>query len=201
MMTAETENPEPVSTEHGRQLTSLAVATVRARLLDAADTPVAVDPPLAEPGACFVTLQRDGRLRGCIGSLQAIRPLYQDVIHNATRAMRDPRLPPVDAQDWPQLDVSVSVLTAPVEFPVAGRAELLSALRPGIDGLLLTDSRRRATFLPTVWEKLTDPGQFLDQLLRKGGWPAGEWPADIRVSRYRSVEFTDRAPRGPLAVA
>lgn len=189
----------PLAEAEGRALTALAVATVRDRLLGAETTPAE---PAAEtlrsPGASFVTLERAGRLRGCIGTLQAVRPLYQDVVRNAVRAMRDPRLPPVDRRDWPELDVSVSVLTSPEPMANTDRAGLLDALRPGVDGLLLTDGYRRATFLPAVWEKLPEPDRFLDQLLAKGGWPPGAWPPDLTASRYQSIEFTDRAPRGAL---
>lgn len=190
---------DPLTAAEGVALTRLAVDTVRARLLGAepAPAPPAL-PALLAPGASFVTLQRGGRLRGCIGSLRAVRPLFADVARNATRAMRDPRLPPVAADDWPELDVSVAVLTPPEELAVAGRGELLAALRPGVDGVLLTDGRRRATFLPAVWEKLPEPARFLDHLLAKGGWAPGGWPDGVAVSRYRSVEFADPAPRGPL---
>lgn len=183
----------------GAVLAGLAAATVRHRLLGAepALAPPG-DPVLAERGASFVTLERRGRLLGCIGSLQPVRPLFLDVARNAARAMRDPRLPPVSADDWPELDVEVSVLTPAEPLAVAGRAELLAALRPGIDGLVLTDGVRRSTFLPAVWAKIADPAVFVDRLLVKGGWPAGGWPAGLAASRYRTVEFHDRAPRGPL---
>jgi AmmeMemoRadiSam system protein A len=183
----------------GTALTRLAVAAVRCRLLEL-PAPGAPDGPaeLLAPGASFVTLERKERLRGCIGSLLARRALYLDVVHNAERAMTDPRLPPVDAGDWPELDVSVSVLSAPEPLDVAGRAELLAALRPGVDGLLLSVGDQRATFLPVVWEKLTTPDRFLDHLLAKGGWRPGGWPDGLVVSRYTAEEFTDPAPREPL---
>jgi AmmeMemoRadiSam system protein A len=183
----------------GAVLAGLAVVTVRHRLLgvEPALAPPG-DPVLAERGASFVTLERRGRLLGCIGSLQPVRPLFLDVARNAGRAMRDPRLPPVSADDWPELDVEVSVLTPAEPLAVAGRAELLAALRPGVDGLVLTDGVRRSTFLPAVWAKIADPAVFLDRLLVKGGWAAGGWPAGLAASRYRTVEFHDRAPRGPL---
>jgi AmmeMemoRadiSam system protein A len=189
----------PLTAAHGAVLTRLAVETVRRRLLGA-DPAVAAPGAsvLSEPGASFVTLERRGRLLGCIGSLRPVRPLFLDVVRNASRAMRDPRLPAVSAADWPELDVEVSVLTPAEPLAVAGRAELLAALRPGIDGLVLTDGVRRSTFLPAVWAKIADPAVFLDRLLVKGGWPAGGWPAGLAASRYRTVAFHDRAPRGPL---
>ncbi|GAA3516997.1 AmmeMemoRadiSam system protein A [Actinocatenispora rupis] len=190
---------DPLTAAEGAALTRLAVATVADRLRGAGGgPPPPALAPLLAPGASFVTLTRGGRLLGCIGTLRAVRPLFLDVARNAARAMRDPRLPPVTADDWPELDLSVAVLTPPEQLAVDGREALLAALRPGVDGLLLTDGHRRATFLPAVWEKLGEPARFLDHLLAKGGWQPGGWPDDLTVSRYRSVEFHDRAPRAPL---
>ncbi len=199
MTVADKYDTDPVDADEGGQLTWLAARTVRQRLLglDPA-APPPTRPALLAPGASFVTLTRAGQLRGCIGTLRPVRPLYQDVSANTVRAMRDPRLAPVDVTDWPELDVSVSVLTTPQPLAVEDRAALLDVLRPGVDGLLITDGDRRATFLPAVWEKLPDPVRFLDQLLVKGGWAAGSWPRDLWVGRYRAVEFTDAGPRVPL---
>ena len=121
-------------------------------------------------------------------------------MHNAVRAAADPRLPAVTAAQWTTLDVKVSVLSLPEHLAVDGRGELLAMLRPGVDGLVLTDGRRRATFLPAVWRKMPDAGRFLTALLDKGGWtrdacaPSG-WPAGLTVQRYTTTEFTDPAPR------
>lgn len=197
---------EPTSTateslhpDDGTALIGLAVAAVRAQLL-AAQFPVSApeSPRLRGNGASFVTLEREGRLLGCIGTLQASRPLYLDVVRNARRAMADPRLPPVGADAWPLLDVKVSVLSAPEPVEVVGRDALVAALRPGVDGLLLTDGIRRATFLPSVWAKLAEPSRFVAALLTKGGWPPTAWPADLTVRRYTTREFHDAAPRPPL---
>ncbi|HKS99510.1 MAG TPA: AmmeMemoRadiSam system protein A [Rugosimonospora sp.] len=182
----------------GTALVRLAVGAVGAHL---ARSPLDGRPPgfpaLRALGACFVTLENAGRLRGCVGSLDAARPLYLDAMRNAQRAMRDPRLPEVTGADWPGLDVKVSVLSPPEPVPVSGRRELLDLLRPGVDGLLLVCGEQRATFLPAVWQKLADPEQFLGALLTKGGWPARGWPDGLEVSRYTSIEFADRGPRVP----
>jgi len=189
----------PIGQAEGLALTTFAVAAVREGLLNRFAEPAEpAEDMLRDPGASFVTLERVGRLRGCIGTIVAQRPLYQDVVRNALRAMRDPRLPPVVRDDWPELDVKVSVLTPPEPMPVNNRDTLLAELCPGEDGLLLTDGYRRATFLPAVWEKLPEPHRFLDHLLVKGGWPAGGWPPGLAVSRYRSIEFANPAPREPL---
>ncbi|HLL64263.1 MAG TPA: AmmeMemoRadiSam system protein A [Micromonosporaceae bacterium] len=156
------------------------------------------DSRLWEPGASFVTIDRAGALRGCVGTVLASRPLCLDVIHNAEGATRDPRLPPVTRAEWPDLDVKVSVLGPLEPVPVGGCDELAAALRPGVDGVLLTDGTRRATFLPAVWHKVDDPVRFVRALLAKGGWPPDAWPDGMQVSRYSCVEYVDRGPRAAL---
>jgi AmmeMemoRadiSam system protein A len=192
-------SPGALTAEEGTCLVRLAAAAVAAKL---AGAPPDDQPPalarLREPGASFVTLEVRGRLRGCIGSLHAVRPLYLDVSRNARHATADPRLPPVIGAEWPDLTVSVSVLSEPSPLPARNAAELVAALRPGRDGLILTDGHRRATFLPAVWRKVTDPERFVLALLAKGGWPPGDWPAGMRAARYTSAEFTDAPPREDL---
>lgn len=183
----------------GAALARLAAATVRARLVGRpVPDAVPASAVLALPGASFVTLEAAGRLRGCIGTIEAAGPLYLDVVRNAERAMRDPRMPPVQAAEWPALDVKVAVLTPGGAIPAGTRAEFLEALRPGVDGVLITDGQRRATFLPAVWAKLTDPGRFVDSLLAKGGWPADAWPEGLVASTYTTTEYRDPSPRPPL---
>ncbi|MEV4513507.1 AmmeMemoRadiSam system protein A [Dactylosporangium sp. NPDC049525] len=187
----------PLSPMDGRLLAGLAARAVRARLSGERLTAhLPASGPVRADGASFVTLERAGTLRGCVGTLEAIRPLHHDVVHNAFRAMRDPRVPPVTAADWPELDVKVSVLDRPADLPAGTREELLEALVPHVHGLILTDGTRRATFLPSVWAKLPSAEQFADALLRKGGWSA--WPAGMRALAYGSTEFQDRSPRLPL---
>jgi AmmeMemoRadiSam system protein A len=162
-------------------------------------------------GATFVTLESAGALLGCIGSLEPSRPRYLDAMRNAVRAAADPRLPPVTAEEWPCVDVTVSVLGPPEPLPVDGPDDLLAQLRPGVDGLTLSEGRRRATFLPVVWHKLPEPERFVAALLDKGGWSralgfrgmpaARDWPKGLAVERYPATEFTDPAPRPPVRTA
>jgi len=142
---------------------------------------------LDRPGAAFVTLRSaDGTLRGCIGSLEAHRSLGDDVVANAVAAaLRDPRFPPVTAMELPALNLEVSVLTTPEVMDAHDEQEVRRRLRPGIDGVVLSLGARRATFLPQVWDELPDPADFLRQLKRKAGWPAGFWDADLVVETYR----------------
>jgi uncharacterized protein len=183
----------------GAALAQLAAAAVRARLTGRpAPDEVPGRAALTRPGATFVTLEAGGRLRGCIGTIEAARPLYLDVIRNAQRAMRDPRMPPVEATEWPHLDVKVAVLAPGGTIPAGTRAGFAGALRPGVDGVLITDGKHRATFLPAVWAKITDPERFVDALLAKGGWPAGDWPGGLVATTYTTSEYRDAAPRQPL---
>lgn len=179
-----------LSTADGEFLVRLAAATVHARLGGMpADGRLPGSADLLRVGCSFVTLHCDGGLRGCIGSLEPARPLYRDVARNASQAMTDPRMPPLTANEWPELSVSVSVLGR--AEPVAARSlrELGRQLRPHVDGLILSVGWRQATFLPAVWAKLPDPADFLAALLAKGGWAVNRLPPGLRAHRYSVVEF------------
>jgi AmmeMemoRadiSam system protein A len=142
-------------------------------------------PHLHEPRATFVTLRRHGKLRGCTGSLEATRPLVADVVHNACRsAFGDPRFPPLSEAELVGLAISVSLLSPLEPFPAQSEQRLLEALRPGVDGLVLSDGGACATFLPSVWENLPEPQAFLDALRRKAGLSPGHWSDTIRFERY-----------------
>ncbi len=142
---------------------------------------------LRAPGASFVTLERGGRLRGCIGSLEARRPLVVDVAHNAfSAAFQDPRFPPLQPSELDGLDLHISILTPPEPLPVTSEEDLLARIEPGRDGLILEEGPHRGTFLPAVWEQLPDPRQFVRHLKMKAGLPPDYWSPQIRVSRYRT---------------
>ena len=142
-------------------------------------------PELAQNGATFVTLTQNGNLRGCIGSLEAYRPLLTDVADNAlAAAFRDPRFPPLGHEELAFTQVEVSLLDVPKPMEFAGEADALARLRPGIDGLILSYGHRRATFLPQVWESLPDRQQFMAHLKMKAGLPADFWDDGITLSRY-----------------
>jgi len=180
-------------------------ATERAILLDIAarsiahglehQRPLDLDPAeypesLRAIRATFVTLERHADLRGCIGVLEAFRPLVTDVARNAfAAAFEDPRFPPLRAAEYPDLTLKLSVLTPAEPLSFGSEAELLAQIRPGVDGLILSDRGRRGTFLPTVWEQLPDPRDFLDHLKRKAGLPMGYWSDSLRVSRYGTESF------------
>jgi hypothetical protein len=147
---------------------------------------------LRAPAAVFVTLTRNGELRGCIGSLQARDPLVRAVANAAFgSAFEDPRFEPLQAAFMERIQIEISVLSALQPFAVDSRADLLQSLRPGIDGLLIEDRGRRATFLPKVWEKIPDPEDFVAHLLLKAGLPSAHWSEAVRVQRYTTLTFAD----------
>jgi AmmeMemoRadiSam system protein A len=145
---------------------------------------------LLEERATFVTLELGGRLRGCIGMLEACRPLAEDVARNArAAAFEDPRFPPVSRKEFVQLEIHISVLSPPEEIVFSSEADLLARLRPGIDGLILQEGYRRGTFLPSVWEELPEKEEFLDHLKLKAGLPGAYWSDTLRVFRYTTEYF------------
>jgi AmmeMemoRadiSam system protein A len=161
--------------------------------------PGTLPPDLARPGATFVTLERDGALLGCIGSLTHDQPLGVNVARNAiAAAFDDPRLPPISAAGYRTMDLKVSVLSHPHPLAVTSRDELAAALRAGTDGVIVELHRNRATFLPAVWAKLPKPDAFLDALWDKAGIGPRVWDAHLRVSTYTTEELVDRGPRAAI---
>ncbi|MCW8841592.1 MAG: AmmeMemoRadiSam system protein A, partial [Gammaproteobacteria bacterium] len=146
--------------------------------------------PLREPGASFVTLKSRGELRGCIGSLNARRPLAVDVAENAyAAAFSDLRFPPLREQELEGLGVHLSILGPAEPMRFSSEADLLQQLRPGVDGLVLEDGLRRGTFLPSVWEQLPRPELFLRHLKQKAGLPPDYWSETLQISRYTTESF------------
>ncbi|MCP4409529.1 MAG: AmmeMemoRadiSam system protein A [Gammaproteobacteria bacterium] len=142
-------------------------------------------PPLRQKRATFVTLKIAGDLKGCIGTLEAYRSLIEDVVGNAyAAAFSDPRFNPLTRAQRDRLQVSISVLGPSQEMTFADENDLLKQLRPGTDGLILKQAKRKGTFLPAVWESLPDRRQFLEHLKLKADLPSGYWSDDIRVFRY-----------------
>jgi AmmeMemoRadiSam system protein A len=147
---------------------------------------------LLEHGASFVTLHMQGRLRGCIGSLAARRPLAEDVRDNAlAAAFHDFRFPPLTSPEFVDIDISVSVLGAAEPLSASSEADAVRQLIPGVDGVILDFNGQRGTFLPQVWQQLPDAEAFLVQLKRKAGLPMDFWHPDIRLSRYRVQEYVE----------
>lgn len=142
-------------------------------------------PALRLPAATFVTLKINAELRGCIGTLEAFQPLIVDAAENAyAAAFRDPRFPALTAGETDRVDVHISVLGAPEPITFDSESSLISQLRPGVDGLILSENGRRGTFLPAVWDSVPDPREFLGHLKLKLGLPRDYWSDSIAVYRY-----------------
>jgi AmmeMemoRadiSam system protein A len=186
----------PLTSQERETLLKLARETIscaaRNRELPSVDLD-AVPEGLRRDGACFVTLTKHGELRGCIGSLEARRPLALDVRENAMgSALRDPRFPPVRPEELDDLHVEISVLSAPQPLSYDGLDNLIARLRPGVDGVVIERGWHRATFLPQVWEKLPDPRQFLERLCYKAGLSPDTYDhPDLDVYTYQVEEFEE----------
>lgn len=142
-------------------------------------------PDYTTPGATFVTLTLNDRLRGCIGSLEAHRPLADDVAANAVAAaFQDPRFSPLSPAEWRTTKLEVSLLEPAVAMTFEDETDAIAQLRPGQDGLILTWRSRRSTFLPQVWDTLPDPRAFMRQLKLKAGLPADFWDDTMTLARY-----------------
>jgi AmmeMemoRadiSam system protein A len=148
-------------------------------------------PKLRQPGVVFVTLTTDGQLRGCVGALEPYQPLIEDVHeHAVAAALNDFRFPPVTPSELPEISIEISRLTTPKPLDYNGPDDLVKKLRPGIDGVVLRDGPRRATFLPQVWEKLPSPATFLDHLCQKMGATSDLWrQKKLDVLIYQVEEF------------
>ena len=189
--------PDKVSAEtrlllknHGPQLLDVAARTLRHGVTKGRVPAVNVPSfpvELREHRASFVTLDLEGKLRGCIGSLQAHKPLIEDVVENAFKAgFRDPRFKPLgrDEVESGKLELSVSVLSPNVEMAFADEKDLLAQLRPGIDGLIIRDGEHRSVFLPAVWEDLPDRRKFMSHLKRKAGLKESHWSERFEAWRF-----------------
>lgn len=179
----------------GNSLLALARNTLAAHFGLHADEMAADMPELHRPGATFVTLTQNGQLRGCIGTLEAWRPLGLDVQENArAAAFRDPRFKPLRAEEFPHTRIEVSRLTPAEVLHFTDEADALAQLQPGIDGVILSAGPHHATYLPQVWEQLPEPSEFLAHLKRKAGLAEDYWGGDVRLERYRVEKWKENPP-------
>jgi len=186
----------PLSPDDGQVLLTLARQTIRQALHGHSPPPVdpaAVPERLRQPGASFVTLTITGQLRGCIGSIEPRRGLALDVRENALgSAFRDPRFPPLSQQEFERVRIEVSVLTLPEPLAYDGPDDLLAKLRPEVDGVIIERDWHRATFLPQVWEKLPEPGEFMSHLCLKAGLPTEDYRRPgLKVLTYQVQKFEE----------
>jgi hypothetical protein len=185
--------PEAPTTDEDTTLGAALLSRARNAIAAALGLPTAAEPghaALKAPGATFVTLRHRGDLRGCIGSLSALRPLADDVrLHALAAAFRDSRFEPLQVEEFAQLEVEISLLEPALPLIADTEAQAHATLRPGIDGVILEWRGHRATFLPQVWEQLPQPREFLGALKRKAGLAADFWADDLQLSRYRVRKF------------
>lgn len=149
--------------------------------------------PLQQDGASFITLTKHGHLRGCIGALEAYQPLVHDVVeHAVAAALDDYRFQPVSEHELADLRIEISRLTAPVPLEYTDQEELLAKLVQGVDGVVIRDGGRRATFLPQVWQQIPTKEAFLTQLCLKMGASPDLWRIrKLQVLTYRVEEFAE----------
>ena len=149
-------------------------------------------PWLLEKGACFVTLTQNRQLRGCIGTLEAHRPLLLDVKSNArSAALHDPRFPALSAAELDRTEIEISLLSAMQPMQFSGESDALAQLQPGVHGVVFEYGRHRSTFLPQVWEQLPDVIEFMAHLKYKAGLPTDFWAEEVRLSRYSVSKFKE----------
>jgi AmmeMemoRadiSam system protein A len=175
-------------------LLELARGTILARLRDRKLPQLPVGPAVfGRKLGCFVTLEKEGDLRGCIGNIWPAHPLAEAVQQNAvSAAFRDPRFPPVRDEEMSAIKIEISVLTEPRPLTYTSGADLLDKLKPGVHGVVISQGfRRRSTYLPQVWEQIPDKQQFLSLLCRKGGMAIDAWrdPAKTKVDVYEAFVF------------
>ena len=195
-----------ILSRHGEWLLKLAGHSVKTYLADGKQhTPnVAAAPAeLARHGASFVTVEKEGKLRGCIGSLSAARPLVLDVAENAFKAaFKDHRFPPLSREEFEagNLSLTVTVLGDLVPITFSDEADLVRRLRPGTDGLLIQESDKRGVFLPVVWESIPEPREFLKRLKRKAGFAPDYWSEGLEAWRFVTVSVNSTDLGSPDAV-
>jgi len=149
---------------------------------------------LQEKKACFVTLKLNGQLKGCIGHLQSFQPLYLDIIQNSVAAaFQDPRFVQLSEEEFPLIKIEVSVLTDPTPLKYSSPKDLIKKIRQGKDGLIIKKGAYSATFLPSVWEEITNKEDFLSHLCAKAGLHPDEWTkgTTLKVERYEAIKMEE----------
>jgi AmmeMemoRadiSam system protein A len=184
----------PFPPDAGEVLLPLARAAIASELgiVHAAN---AEQPWLRQAGASFITLMREGKLRGCIGTLRPHRTLADDVIANAVgAAFRDPRFSPLTTTEFAAIAVEISVLSPLEPLGFSNETDALRQLRAGLDGIVFEYGRHTSTFLPQVWESFQDPADFMAQLKYKAGLPPDFWDPELKLSRYTVFKWRESAP-------
>ena len=156
----------------------------------AVDRPSDISPSMEEKRGCFVTLHKRGALRGCIGTIEPVRSLLANVEENAVNsAFGDPRFPKLTTDELGEVDIEISVLSAPETLEYTDAEDLLDKLRPGVHGVILSKGYKRATFLPQVWDQLPNKTDFLEHLCRKGMMGSDCWKEKDTEVKIYTVEY------------
>jgi AmmeMemoRadiSam system protein A len=181
--------------EDRRGLLVLARSAIQAKLIKGHKVlrPANATPALMEKRGCFVTIHKNGNLRGCIGTIEPDTSLVAEVEENAvSAAFSDPRFPPLTEEELPTIEIEISVLTPPKDLEFSNGEELKEKLKPNIHGVILTRGWQRSTFLPQVWKQLPDPEDFLGNLCRKAGMETACWrDRNTRVKVYEAEDFSE----------
>jgi AmmeMemoRadiSam system protein A len=177
-------------------LLKLARSVVTAKLVRGSviKKPETVSPAMSEKRGCFVTLHKNGDLRGCIGTIECVNSLISCIEENAVNAaFHDPRFSPLKKEELADIDIEISVLTKPETLVFQDAQDLKKKLRPGKHGVILSKGWNRATFLPQVWEQLPETEIFLEHLCRKGGMNKDCWKdKDTVIKVYEAEYFSER---------
>jgi AmmeMemoRadiSam system protein A len=185
--------PEIVNQRDGQLLLDLARESIKQGLPGGCDPVVdlhGLPDSLSKPGASFVTLILGDQLRGCIGHLEATQPLLKDVVENANRAaFSDPRFAPLTTKEFEYVELSISILSSPEPILFTSEDDLLTKIRPGIDGLILKQGAYQGTFLPSVWQSLPRSVEFLRRLKLKAGLHEEYWSDSVQVLRYTTQQI------------
>ncbi len=176
----------------GKILLELARKTIGCHLKGGGDLPeIPKEAVFHEKMATFVTLKISGGLRGCIGHLEPVASLWKSVSGNAfSAAFKDHRFSPLDLREFEKIEIDISILSPSTLLEYSDSDDLLKKLQPGVDGVILSDGRRGATFLPQVWEQLPSAELFLGQLCRKAGLDEKAWlEGRLEIKVYRVLSF------------
>lgn len=184
---------DALSEKKGKELLELARKALTHKLSGGDEPKIPEDPALHKRAATFVTLKIEGKLRGCIGTLQPVGPLWEGVRDNAfNAAFHDSRFSPLRPRELQQVLLDISILSEPEPLHYDDAEDLLASLRPNIDGVILSDGNRRATFLPQVWHQLPEPGRFLEQLCVKAGLSRTAWrERKLDIQTYQVQSFAE----------
>ncbi|MCK5163178.1 MAG: AmmeMemoRadiSam system protein A [Desulfobacula sp.] len=149
---------------------------------------------LKENRGTFVSLHKKGDLRGCIGNIDPVKTIFEGIKDNAKHAaFNDTRFNPLSYEELKDTIIEVSILTRPQIVDYTDAKDLITKLRPDIDGVMIKKDYHSATFLPQVWKQLKDPKAFLNHLCMKAGLSSNEWKTgNLSIFTYQVQLFEEQ---------